>query len=329
MTHRASLYIIEALARETMRYPFKVWGFGEGIALDALWDADSVVPQVGCKAFVLSLLEQWLARPIIEPDHSAPGLLLVTAHQETGDARYLERALALARHMLQLPRTLHGAALHRPGHADFHDYLYVDCMEVDGPFLCALGTATGDHTFIDAGVEQLLSYCEILQDPDTGLFYHQYDALAGRVNGAFWGRGNGWALLGLLKTLRQIPKGHDIYSQILGRFKQLAGALAERQLPDGGWSTVIDRPDTYSEASLPAMFGLAFQIGIADGLLESFLQPVVDRAWQATSRRIADGLLLGVSSGTPPGDAMHYAAVTTGSGFPWGQGPALSFALEA
>ena len=77
------------------------------------------------------------------------------------------------------------------------------------------------------------------------------------------------------------------------------------------------------------MFGLAFQIGIADGLLESSLQPAVDRAWQATSRRIADGLLSGVSSGTPPGDAKHYAAVTTGSGFPWGQGPALSFALEA
>ena len=62
-------------------------------------------------------------------------MLLVTAYQETGDARYLERARELAQHMLGLPRTVHDAALHRPQHPDYHDYLYVDCMEVDGPFL--------------------------------------------------------------------------------------------------------------------------------------------------------------------------------------------------
>lgn len=328
MAGRAAPQTIELLARETMRYPFKVWGFGEGIALEALWDADSALPHLNCRAFVLRLFEQWLARPIAEADHSAPGMLLVTAYLATGDSRYLERALILARHMLDLPRSRHGAALHRPSHADFHDYLYVDCMEVDGPFLCKLGAVTGDSRFSDAGIQQLLSYCEILQDDRTGLFYHQYNALSDTVNGAFWGRGNGWALLGLLKTLLQLPPAHVSYGDAVGRFRRLASALASRQLPQGGWPTVLDQPETYEESSLAAMFGVGLQIAIAKEILDSTLQSVVDLAWQRMVSRISGGVLLGVSVGTPPGDAAHYASVATGTGFPWGQGPALAFALE-
>jgi rhamnogalacturonyl hydrolase YesR len=328
MTGHASLETIEALAVETMRYPFKVWGFGEGIALEALWEADAAVPHLNCRAFVLDLFEKWLARPIAEPDHSAPGMLFVGAYHATGDRRYLDRARLLARHMLDLPRTSHGAALHRPTHADFHDYLYVDCMEVDGPFLCKLGVVPGDSAFVDAGVAQLLSYCEILQDTQTGLFYHQYNALSGQVNGAFWGRGNGWALLGLIKTLMLLPKDHDFYDDIAGRFQRLASALATRQLPDGGWPTVLDNPETYEESSLAAMFGLGFQLGVTHGVLDSAFQVSADLARQRTAGRLSGGVLVGVSVGTPPGNAAHYAGIQTGGGFPWGQGPALALMLQ-
>ncbi|MBK8023125.1 MAG: glycoside hydrolase family 88 protein [Chloroflexi bacterium] len=319
--------LIRAMADRTMAYPFKVWGFGEGIALEALWEAAEQLRMPLYREFVLECLERWLARPIQEADHSTPGMLLLIAYQHTGDARYLERALALAEHMARLPTDPSGAAFHRPEHPDYHHYLYVDCMEVDAPFLCQLAIVTKEHTYFDRAVDQISSYCRLLQDEATGLFYHQYNGETEQVNGAFWGRGNGWALLGLLKTLTVLPVEHAGYAALKRHFERLAQALVARQLPSGGWPTVLDRAETYQEASLPAMFGYGMQCGIAHGLLAPVYRDAVERARTAMTARLTDGLLEGVSVATPPGDAAHYHAIPTGSGFPWGQGPALLFAL--
>lgn len=323
--------LAQAMARQTMAYPFKVWGFGEGIALEALWQTSEASGERDYGNFVLGCFEDWLARGphCAESDHSAPGGLLLDAYERVGDARYLALALRLAEHMHALPAGSNGARFHRPAHPDYHDYLYVDCMEVDAPFLCRLAQVTGDAGYYDRAAEQILGYSALLQDAATGLFYHQYNRATGAVNGSFWGRGNGWALLGLLKTLRLLPPDHIDASEIRVRFVTLADALAERQLETGDWPTVLDQPDTYREASLPAMFGYAFEVAIRAGLLpETFAAPAA-RAWDAMQERLtADGLLHGVSVATPPGDAAHYNHIPTGTGYPWGQGPALLWVVQ-
>jgi unsaturated rhamnogalacturonyl hydrolase len=315
-----------------MEYPFKVWGFGEGIALEALWQASERLNAPEYRRFVLNRFEDWLQREprLVEADHSAPGSLLLTAYEATRDERYLKLALDLAAHMMALPQASTKARLHRPQHPDYSSYLYVDCMEVDAPFFCHLAAVTGEAGYHDFAAEQILGYAALLFDDAAGLFYHQYDGQTQRVNGTFWGRGNGWALLGLLKTIRQLPETHPAYTQAAGLFTRLAASLARLQHGDGSWSTVLDQPDTYREASLPAMFGYGIREGIAAGLLPKSYAPVADRAWEAVQHALTpDGLLQGVSVATPPGDAAHYNQIATGSGFPWGQGPALLFALTA
>jgi unsaturated rhamnogalacturonyl hydrolase len=319
---------VESIAERTMEYPFKVWGFGEGIALEALWETAQVTRNLRYKQVVLDVFERWLQQPLVEADHSAPGMLLLTAYQDTSGERYLDRAIALADYMLTLPRDETGAAFHRPRHPDFHDFIYVDCMEVDAPFLCKLAAVTSNPNYYDAGVHQILSYCELLQDNVTGLFFHQYDGKTKHVNGAFWGRGNGWALLGLVKTLLLLSETHQGYQIIKERLLRLCKALAKCQLPSGNWPTVLDGPKAYPEASLPAMFGYGIQLAILHKIVGDAYQALVDKAWQAMWRSIDDGLLMGVSVATPPGDADHYNSVEIGAGFPWGQGPALLFALN-
>lgn len=322
----SATHLIERLAAQTMLYPFKVWGFGEGIALEALWDIDPHAPHLGCRVFVLDIYEQWLSRPLEERDHSANGELLLLIYEQTGDLRYLDRARDLARHMMALPKADHAAALHRPEHPDYHQYLYVDCMEVDAPFLCKLGAVTGDASCTAAGVNQILAYSALLQH-ENGLFYHQYNEGTRQVNGAFWGRGNGWALLGLLKTLSLITPQTPRYDEALARFQRLATALAALQLPSGGWPTVLNDSDTYEEGSLPAMFGVGLHVAVQKGLLPPDFQRAADRAWERTLALVDDGLLQNVSIATPPGDAAHYAQIATSTGYPWGQGPALWFAV--
>ncbi len=323
--------LAQAVARQTMAYPFKVWGFGEGFALEALWQAADALGERSYRDFVLDLFERWLAREpqVVEADHSAPGGLLLDVFQHTGDARYADLALRLADHMDALPAGPHGARFHRPAHPDYHDYLYVDCMEVDAPFLCRLAQVSGETGYFDRAAEQILGYSALLQDAATGLFYHQYNRTTGQVNGSFWGRGSGWALLGLLKTLQLLPPDHAAYAEIHARFTRLAGALAERQLATGDWPTVLDQPDTTREASLPAMFGYAFEEAICAGLLPPTFANAAAGAWAAMQERLsADGLLAGVSVATPPGDAAHYNRIAVGAGYPWGQGPALAWVVQ-
>lgn len=324
----SDLLQIKRIAEQIIAYPYKVWGFGEGIALEALWEAADLLEETRYKQFLLDLFEQWLKRPLVEADHSAPGMLLLMAYEDTLDTRYLERAIALAEHMRALPEAKTGAALHRPQHPDYHDFLYVDCMEVDAPFLCKLAQVTGENVYAEAAVRQLSGYSALLQDQTSGLFYHQYNAVTDQINGAFWGRGNGWALLGLLKTLLLLSPEHPEYTHIKAIFARLVDALAKCQLADGTWSTVLNQPETYAEASLPAMFGYGVGVGMQTGLLDKKYETLVQKAWNAMNARLEDGLLRGVSIATPPGDAPHYNSIATSSGFPWGQGPALLFCLS-
>jgi unsaturated rhamnogalacturonyl hydrolase len=324
------LELMHNIARRTMEYPYKIWGFGEGIALEALWEAGQALHEPAYQQFVVGLLERWLAREprLVEADHSAPGGLLLTVYNATQDARYLDLALDLARHMRALPQASTGARLHRPQHPNYASFLYVDCMEVDAPFFCQLAAMTGDNAFYDYAAEQLLGYTALLFNKERGLFYHQYNNVTGQVNGSFWGRGNGWALLGCLKTLKQLPSTHPSYMQIGTIFDQLAASLARLQHEDGSWSTVLDHPETYREGSLPAMFGYAILDGIAADHLPESCALVAEHAWEAVERSLTpDGLLHNVSVATPPGDAPHYNQIATGADYPWGQGPALLFAL--
>lgn len=322
---------IAAVAEQLMRYPYKLWGFGEGIALEALWQAAAFTGEKRYGDFVLACYESWLAREIVEADHCASGWLLLALYQSQADQRYLERALRMRHHMASLPEDpVTGARFHRPQHPQFSDYLYVDCMEVDAPFLALLGAVTGDTAYTDEAVQQINAYAELLQDPASGLFYHQFDRSTRRVNGAFWGRGNGWALLGLVKTLQVIPREHSGYEGLRARLERLIAALAHTQQKSGGWPTVLNMPDSYAEASLPAMFSVGIHDACRHGLVAPDWLSVAQRARQRMLELLhADGTMPGISIATPPGDAPHYAAIPTADLFPWGQGPALLALVQA
>src|SRR5687768_821133 len=86
---------IALLARRTAAYPFKVWGFGESIAMEALLAAGGAAGD-----HARDLLRRWAleAGPLSGDPlaHVAPGVPLLRLYQESGDARLLRRAVELA-----------------------------------------------------------------------------------------------------------------------------------------------------------------------------------------------------------------------------------------
>lgn len=322
--------LVTVMANATARYPFKRWGFGESIAIEALIEAGGEPGQMAA-----DLVRDWARdhEPLANDPlaHVAPGvpLLMLAGRDSVQRESLLGCARELAAVFAGSAIGRHGAQIHRPDLDGWEHEVWVDCMHLDGPFLSLLARLTGDDSYADLAGEILLGHARVLQDERSGLFSHGFDDAAGWPNGVHWGRGQGWALLGLIDTAANLPGGHPARDEIAQRLDRLMRGLAATEAETGTWHTVVDAPDTYLESSVGAFVALGAGRGMRVGLLPRTWSALADRSWQATVRRISvDGVLDGVSDATPVGpDAAHYGARGRG-GFPWGQGPALLAAVE-
>jgi unsaturated rhamnogalacturonyl hydrolase len=207
--------------------------------------------------------------------------------------------------------------------------VYVDCLHFDPPFFAHLARLTGDGSWAARAVEEALGYRDLLRDHASGLYHHFWLERTGRAYARGWGRGQGWALLGLLDLAVLLPEGHHRHD-IMDAAVALAAAMRERQRPNGHWWAMVDEPASGDEASTAAFMAAAFYRGVAMGLLpaDPYLG-AAERAWRATwSALDAQGLLTGVSAAVYSStDPRHYHHVPRGLDVPWGQGPVLVAAL--
>jgi rhamnogalacturonyl hydrolase YesR len=250
-------------------------------------------------------------------------------HEARHDARLWNRAIELAAAIEALPHGVASARLHRPDLAGWEHEVWVDCMHLDGPFLARLGWLSADASWHALAVEALLSHARVLQDEVSGLFSHGFDDAVQRPNAVHWGRGQGWALLGLVDTIHWLPDKQDGRREMLERLAALVEALVATETASGEWPTVVDNPSTRFEVSVSAFVTLGLLRAMHFGLIDAAYRPVADRAWASVVAHLAaNGDLQGVSGATPVGAAAaHYDAQPIGV-FPWGQGAALLAAVE-
>jgi rhamnogalacturonyl hydrolase YesR len=177
---------------------------------------------------------------------------------------------------------------------------WTDDMFMATSVLARVAARTKDPRYAAAVGRLLTSYAEKLQRPD-GLFIH---ALVGPHP---WGRGNGFALLGLTEALTHLPENWADRSRVLEIYrKQIRGLLAQ-QSDDGSWRQVVDEPTSYHELTVTAMTVAAMARGVRLGWLGKDVSPAIDRGWQAVLARVnADGTLKDVCSGTGAGPTREY-----------------------
>jgi len=315
---------LRAAVDVAMRWNYRVWGFGEAIALRGLLRAGDVLGDAAPIGFVHGVLRTWLGRGVARSneDHVGAGRELLELHRRTGDPQFLEAARRLAALNAGFAKGPRGARYHRGDTPGWRWQIWVDCMDVDGPFLAALAKVTGEIAYFDHAVEELLGYARTLQT-DGGLLFHGFERDCGQ-NGHLWARGQGWALMGLVDTLGLLPREHPGWSELHQRLVALVEALGAAQHHSGLWHTVVDRPDTYLESTLAAMAAYALREGFAHRVLDAGIHGRIEAlARAAMHREIApDGTLQRVSDATPVGALTNYATRPFGT-FPWGQGPLL------
>jgi unsaturated rhamnogalacturonyl hydrolase len=330
-------------------YPFRVWHYGESVGLEGLVRLGALLDEPRYEAWVHGLLRGWAARrtPFAEIDNTLPGKVLCEIADRHGDDLLLEAALDAAGHLASR-RMLHGVALpfekaplrnpfggeplaatDRALIEDPGPGVFVDPLHFDPPFLVRLGALSGSAELTNAGAEQAHALVDLLQDP-SGVFWHFFLERSGERYGLGWGRGQGWALLGLVDVLEGLPATHPLRESLRGALARLADALRASQLDDGSWYAVISDPDSGRESSTAAFAAAGLLRAVAEGLLgDEYLEPA-GAAWAATARKVRpDGMLKDVSANvwacTVP---SHYANVPLGAVVPWGQGPLLLAAAE-
>ena len=159
--------------------------------------------------------------------------------------------------------------------------------------LARSGRLPGRSGDLDHLATMLISYAKRLQRED-GVFVHFTD---GRIP---WGRGNGFAALGLTEALTSLPATHAARANVLEIYRRHMNGMRAMQAPDGMWRQVVDEPGAYREESVTAMTLAAIARGIRLGWIDAKIyRPVVDRAWRALAAHITeDGAIVDICTGT-------------------------------
>jgi unsaturated rhamnogalacturonyl hydrolase len=153
-----------------------------------------------------------------------------------------------------------------------------------------------------------------------------------------WARGNSWFSIAAPQVIGEIEAAGGT-QRLAAKVEKIQAALARQlnkiatlQDESGLWHTVIDRDDSYLEASAAAGFALALGRALRTNLpgLDAVLaRDAYLRALRAICSKIdAHGAFNGVSQQTPPGDFAFYNSIEVGTA-PFATGVCMMALSEA
>ena len=224
---------------------------------------------------VTSLLQQFAIGGM--PEDLAPSALASVVWADeladaTGEARYNELVIQAADRFESRGQ---GSAP-KPCDPDFR----TEDMFMSGAILGRAFKLTGNAEYTDILVGFLLD--GKIQQPH-GLFWHCRSAAY------YWGRGNGFAAMGLAESLTYLPEDHAQRPAISAMFGRLMESLRRLQHPSGQLNQVLDIPGSYLEFTATCMMGYSMARGMRMGFLPDDFQESLDLAWQGVSERV-DGV---------------------------------------
>lgn len=197
------------------------------------------------------------------------------------------------------------------------DTLFMACL-----FLARAGVVCERQDWIDEAVYQFVIHARYLSDPVTGLWYHGW-TFNGRHNfaNAFWARGNSWITVAIPELFELVPSLAEKDRRFLANvLASQVRSLRRFQRDDGMFHTLLDDPNSPVETSATA--GIAYGIlrGIEAGILDADNRVIADKALGAVLRHIdAEGVVHGVSDGTPMGHDLDFYRRIPNLPTPYGQ----------
>lgn len=192
---------------------------------------------------------------------------------------YIENA---ARHIMEGQVRLADGTLSRTFPRDMT--IWADDVYMSVSFLSQMGKLTKEAKYFDEAAKQIIQIADYLWDEDKQLFYHCYYTDLKRNGVAYWGRANGWITVSLCMLLEVLPENHAKKADLIALLdKQIVG-VSRYQNANGMWNQLLDKPESYDESSITAMYVYGVAKGINHGWLDKKYRSIAITGWDALKK---------------------------------------------
>lgn len=284
---------------------------------------------------VLKIIDDWFKDRFSEEQATknvntvCPFLTLAYRYEETKDASLLPYLETWAEYvMYEMPRTEHGGIQHIVYNSENTQQMWDDTLMMSVMPLTKIGLLLNKPEYVEEAKYQFLIHINYLMDRETGAWFHGW-TFDGKHNfaNARWARGNSWVTIVIpdFLELLDLPE-HDAYRRhLIHVLNRQVEALAKSQASNGLWTTLLDDPDSYVEASATA--------GFSYGILKAVRKRYIDKSYAKIAHKAVDALiddyindkgeLINTSFGTAMGSHLDYYREIPLTSMPYGQAMAI------
>ncbi|SKC23944.1 glycoside hydrolase family 88/105 protein [Alkalitalea saponilacus] len=262
-------------------------------------------------------------------DCGAMGASVIDVYAINPQERYLEYIKNSAEHILNGQVRTENGTLSRTFPRNMT--IWADDLYMSVSFLARMGSFTNDEKYFNDAIHQVIKMDQYLWDPIKQLYYHCYYTDLERNGVAYWGRANGWITFAICDLLDELPSDHpkrDLLISILE--KQIVG-YSRYQDADGMWKQLLDKPDSYQESSVTALFIYGVAKAVNEGWIDPDYASIARRGWHALKRDkiTPEGKFIDVCVGTGiSDDLVFYYTRPVGDNEKHGIGLILNAGLE-
>ena len=323
------LDVIDRIVRRTMKMDL-TWEWPCGVAYYGIADA---YEKTGNEEY-LTLLKDRVDElidlglpPVWTVNACAMGHCLLSLYKATGEQKYWDIVMSKIRYLREEALRFGDGVLQHTVTAndDVPEQCWADTLFMAAFFLLRAGVELSNEEMIEDALNQYYWHIRYLQNPETGLYYHGYDHIAGdHMSGFYWGRANAWAAFTMSQVGGILPKCYlyPKYMDVAGSLDEQLSAIKLLQTPDGLWRTILDDENSYEEVSASAGIAAAM-VTRANPLHTRYINKAIRGLLANVS---PDGRVLHVSGGTAVmNDADGYRNISRDWIQGWGQGLALAF----
>jgi rhamnogalacturonyl hydrolase YesR len=185
--------------------------------------------------------------------------------------------------------------------------LWADDLYMSVPFLARMGKLTGDKKYFDFAIKQVENFNRYIYDPTTGLYLHAFYNDANTNGVARWGRCNGWVALAQADLISNLPANHPKRAELIKLLLRQIIGFSRYQDISGMWHQLLDKPDSYEESSVTAMFVYTVAKAVNEGWISPRYISIAQNGWEALSKKVtADGQVPDICIGTSINEDIRY-----------------------
>jgi unsaturated rhamnogalacturonyl hydrolase len=262
-------------------------------------------------------------------DCGAMGASVIDVHKLNPQKEYQEYIKNSANHIMNGQHRLEDGTLARTFPREMT--VWADDLYMSVSFLSRMGAYSGENKYWNDAIHQIIKMDEYLWDPTKQLYYHCYYSDLDRNGVAYWGRANGWITFAIVDLLDVLPADYPKRDEVIAILEKQIVGFSRYQDADGMWKQLLDKPDSYQEASVTALFTYGVAKAVNQGWIDKGYKSIAQRGWNAMKRDhiTPEGKFINVCVGTGiSNDLVFYYNRSVGENEKHGLGLILNAGLE-